>query len=99
MLVLAVESDLPEARRAAARAIEGQRLTFDQIDILSQDVLPDWHEDWAIEAYEEFRLIRVQTLEAACTGHSRRTAITRWPCRPVRPLASPNRFGNPRRRH
>jgi DNA-binding SARP family transcriptional activator len=66
MLVLAVESDLPEARRAAARAIEGQRLTFDQIDILSQDVLPDWHEDWAIEAYEEFRLIRVQALEAAC---------------------------------
>jgi DNA-binding SARP family transcriptional activator len=66
LLVLAAECDLPGARQAAARSIEGQRLTFDEIDLLSQDVLPDWHEDWAIEAHEEFRLIRVQALEAAC---------------------------------
>jgi len=66
MLVLQAECDLGEARRAAARAIEGQRLTFDEIDILCRDVLPGWHDDWAIAAHEEFRLLRVQALESAC---------------------------------
>ena len=66
MLVLEADCDLGEARRSAARAIEGQRLTFDEIDVLCKDVLPGWHEDWAIAAFEEFRLLRVQALESAC---------------------------------
>jgi DNA-binding SARP family transcriptional activator len=66
MLVLDAECDLPEARHAAARAIEGQRLTFDEIDILCSDLLSGWHEEWALTAHEEFRLLRVQALEAAC---------------------------------
>ena len=66
MLVLDAECDLPEARIHAGRAIEGQRLTFDEIDMLSRDILPGWHEDWVIAAHEEFRLLRVQALEAAC---------------------------------
>jgi DNA-binding SARP family transcriptional activator len=66
MLVLDAACDLHDARHCAARAIEGQRLTFDEIDVLGRDVLPGWHEDWAIAAHEEFRLLRVQALEAAC---------------------------------
>ena len=66
ILVLDAECDLGQARHSAVRAIEGQRLTFDEIDILSSDVLPGWHEEWAIAAHEEFRLLRVQALEAAC---------------------------------
>jgi DNA-binding SARP family transcriptional activator len=57
---------LRHARETAARAIDGCRLTFDEIDTLGRDVLPDWHEDWVIAAHEEFRLLRVQALEAAC---------------------------------
>lgn len=66
MLVLDADCDLPEARACAGRAIEGQRLTFDEIDILCRDILPGWHEEWAIAAHEEFRMLRVQALEAAC---------------------------------
>lgn len=66
MLVLEAECDLRAARLVAARAIEGHRLTFDDIDILCRDVLPGWYEDWAIAAHEAFRLLRVQALEAAC---------------------------------
>jgi len=66
VLVLEAECDLVQARHCAVRAIEGHRLTFDEIDALSSDVLPGWHDDWAIAAHEEFRLLRVQALEAAC---------------------------------
>lgn len=66
MLVLEAECDLPLARHSAARALEGQRLTFDEIDVLSGDLLPGWHEEWALAAHEEFRMLRVQALEAAC---------------------------------
>lgn len=65
-IVLEAECDLPQARRVAAQAIEGQGLTFDEIDLLSQDLLPGWHEEWLLDAWEEFHVIRVQALEAAC---------------------------------
>jgi DNA-binding SARP family transcriptional activator len=65
-VLLEAECDLPGARRMAAGAIEGQLVTFDQIDLLSTDILPGWHDDWVIEAHEEFRVLRVQALEAAC---------------------------------
>lgn len=65
-ILLEAECDLQQARRAAAQAIDGHGLTFDQIDLLSQDLLPGWHEEWLLGAWEEFREIRVQALEAAC---------------------------------
>jgi DNA-binding SARP family transcriptional activator len=70
MLLLEAECDLPRARLTAARALEGHRLTFDDIDLLCRDVLPGWYDDWAIAAYEAFRLLRVQALEAACRALS-----------------------------
>ena len=66
ILVLDAECDLPRARDTAIRAIEGGVVTFDEIDLLSSDVLPGWHDDWATEAFVEFRILRVQGLEAAC---------------------------------
>ena len=65
-LMLEAECDLPEARAAAVRAIQGQPVTFDEIDILSSDVLPGWHDEWVLPVHEEFRTLRVQALEAAC---------------------------------
>ncbi len=56
----------PKAHRVAARALDGQPLTFDEITLLSDDILPGWHEEWALPAQEAFRLLRVQALEAAC---------------------------------
>jgi DNA-binding SARP family transcriptional activator len=66
VMVLEADCDLPHARRVAACAIDGQGLTFDEIDLLSQDILPGWHEEWLLDPWEEFRTIRVQALEAAC---------------------------------
>lgn len=71
-LILESECDLPKARRSAARAMEGEAITFDEIDLISHDLLPGWHEDWVVEAHEEFRVIRVQALEAACRTLSNR---------------------------
>lgn len=65
-LVLEAQSDLAQAQRAAARALDGEPLTFEEIDLLSRDILPGWHEEWVLPAHEAFRLLRVQALEAAC---------------------------------
>lgn len=65
-LKLEADCDLPEARAAAVRAIEGQPVTFDEIDILSSDILPGWHDEWVLPVHSEFRTLRVQALEAAC---------------------------------
>jgi DNA-binding SARP family transcriptional activator len=65
-LVLDAECDLPKAHHVAARALDGQPLTFDEITLLSDDILPGWHEEWVLPAQDAFRLLRVQALEAAC---------------------------------
>lgn len=65
-LTFDADCDLAHARRAAARAIEAAPVTFDEIDLFTADVLPGWHEDWAIAAQEEYRMLRVQALECAC---------------------------------
>jgi DNA-binding SARP family transcriptional activator len=65
-LFLDAESDLTQARRAAARALDGAPLTFDEITLLSHDILPGWHEEWVLPAQDAFRLLRVQALETAC---------------------------------
>ena len=65
-LALNVESDLAEANRASNLALNGEPLTLEQIQLLSRDILPGWHDDWILLAHEAFRLLRVQALEAAC---------------------------------
>ena len=66
-LKLEADVDLPLARSAAIRALDGQPLCFDEITLLSNDLLPGWHEEWATTAQDAFHLLRVQALEAACT--------------------------------
>ena len=65
-LFLDAVCDLAEAHAAAARALAGEPLSFDEINLLSNDILPGWHEEWVLPAHEAFRLLRVQALEAAC---------------------------------
>lgn len=70
-LSLQAECDLAAARRAMARAIAGELLEFDEIDLLASDILPGWHEEWVVATQNEFHLIRVQALEAACRALTR----------------------------
>jgi DNA-binding SARP family transcriptional activator len=70
-LLLQAESDLAHATQAAARAMRGEPLTLDDITLLSNDILPGWHEEWLVAAQDSFRLLRLQALEAAC-----RTMVT-----------------------
>lgn len=70
-LLLEAESDLAQAHRVAARALDGEPLTLDEITLLSNDILPGWHEEWVLPAHEAFRLLRVQALEAACRTMAR----------------------------
>lgn len=65
-LILEAEADVARARQAAARAMNGETLSFDEIALLSQDVLPGWHDEWLVGAQDAFRLLRVQALEEAC---------------------------------
>jgi DNA-binding SARP family transcriptional activator len=65
-LVLAADVDLMRARSAAARALNGETLNYEEIVLLSNDILPGWHEEWLLAEQEGFRLLRVQALEAAC---------------------------------
>lgn len=65
-LVLLAECDLPCARQAVSRAISGQLLELDEIDLLASDILPGWHEEWVIGVQAEFHIMRVQALECAC---------------------------------
>lgn len=70
-LVLEAETDLARAEAAAARAIGGEALTFEEIKLLSNDILPGWHEEWLLPDQERFRMVRVQALEAACRTMTR----------------------------
>lgn len=65
-LVLDATADLRVAEAAAGRAIGGEGLTFDEIRLLSDDILPGWHEEWVLPFQDRFRALRVQALEAAC---------------------------------
>ncbi|MFF2274503.1 BTAD domain-containing putative transcriptional regulator [Agromyces sp. NPDC058126] len=58
--------DYPDARRIAAAALQGAPLDLGAIELLSEDLLPGWHEEWVIPAQNSFRMLRVQALEAAC---------------------------------
>ncbi len=65
-LILDAVVDLPDARLAAVLSIAGGELGMTEINLLSEDLLPGWHEEWATGAQDTFRLLRVPALEAAC---------------------------------
>jgi DNA-binding SARP family transcriptional activator len=65
-LVLDAHCDFEDAHRAAARALGGEALSLEEIALLSNDLLPGWHEEWVLPDHESFHLLRVQALEAAC---------------------------------
>ena len=65
-LLLEAETDLADAHRSAMRALSGEAISLTEIGVLTEDVLPGWHDEWAVSAHEAFRLLRVQALEAAC---------------------------------
>jgi DNA-binding SARP family transcriptional activator len=65
-LSLAATVDLPAARAVALRALGGGALEFDEIALLSNDILPGWYDEWVRPAQDSFRLLRVQAMEAAC---------------------------------
>lgn len=70
-LVLEAETDHAQAEACSARAIDGEALTYREIKLLSNDILPGWHEEWLLLAHERFRMLRVQALEAACRTMTR----------------------------
>ena len=65
-LSIEAQVDLPDARRVAARALDSGELTLREITMLSEDLLPGWHEEWVLAAQDAFHLLRVQALESAC---------------------------------
>ena len=65
-LVLQAESDLELAHQIAARALAGDSLALDEIALLSNDILPGWHEEWVLAEQDAFHMLRVQALESAC---------------------------------
>ncbi|MEO0688976.1 MAG: BTAD domain-containing putative transcriptional regulator [Pseudomonadota bacterium] len=74
-LRLEADVDFYAARRIAGRALEGDALSFEDIELLSQDILPGWTEEWLIPSQENFRLLRVQALEAACRSMTSNGAL------------------------
>jgi DNA-binding SARP family transcriptional activator len=68
---LDADVDYPRARRIAAAALSGEPLSFEQIRLLSEDLLPGWHEEWALGEQDSFRMLRLQALEAACRSMTR----------------------------
>ena len=71
-IALEAESDLSHAHQVAAAALDGEPLTLEEINLLSNDILPGWHEEWVLPAHDSFRLLRVQALEAACRTMARK---------------------------
>ncbi len=65
-LVLDAESDLGRAHQVAAQALVGEPLGLDEIALLSNDILPGWHEEWVLSEQDAFHMLRVQALESAC---------------------------------
>lgn len=63
---LDAKCDLPDAHGVAACAVAGNAMNFDEIELLSNDILPGWYDEWLMPAQDQFHLLRVQALEAAC---------------------------------
>jgi DNA-binding SARP family transcriptional activator len=65
-ITLEAETDLAAVESTAAAALNGSVLTYEEIRLLFEDVLPGWHEEWVLPLHERFHDLRVQALEAAC---------------------------------
>jgi DNA-binding SARP family transcriptional activator len=65
-LVLKAECDLEQAHQCASRALGGGPLALADIALLSDDILPGWHEEWVLPEQDAFHSLRVEALEAAC---------------------------------
>ena len=65
-LELDAEVDYRTARAVAGAGLAGERLGLEDIRLLSEDLLPGWHEEWTVAAQDSFQMLRVQALEAAC---------------------------------
>lgn len=65
-LTLDAESDLEVALHIAARALADEPLSLEEITLLSNDILPGWHEEWVLTEQDAFHMLRVQALEAVC---------------------------------
>lgn len=79
-LILEADSDVPHAHEAAACALRGEMLGFDQIELLCSGILPGWTEEWVLPAQDAFHLLRVQALEVACrtlTAHGQHALAVR----------------------
>lgn len=65
-----IDVDLREARALAHRLTEPEAtprpedLTTAAIQLLSQDCVPDWYDDWAILESEQWRQLRLHALDA-----------------------------------
>lgn len=68
---LCARVDYLEARGVADDAVGGAPLSLGDVRMLSEDLLPGWHEEWVTPAQDAFRLLRVQALEAGCRTMSR----------------------------
>jgi DNA-binding SARP family transcriptional activator len=78
-LSTAVRVDLHE-RTALARRV----VAFDDPDFLPLgevaewgEVLPDWYDDWVLDAHDTFHRLRVEALECACAGFTARGQYAR----------------------
>jgi DNA-binding SARP family transcriptional activator len=68
-LSLGVRVDVREAIGAARRLVApGNRPRAADLDeaLLSEDILPDWHDEWVIVERERFRQLRLHGLERIC---------------------------------
>jgi DNA-binding SARP family transcriptional activator len=65
-LVLNATCDLAAAQAVASRALAGEAVSFNDITLLANDILPGWYEEWVLPEQEAFHLLRVQALEAIC---------------------------------
>jgi SARP family transcriptional regulator, regulator of embCAB operon len=69
-LVSAVDVDLRDARALAHRLLDAVGIpatadaTAEAIQVLSEDCLPDWYEDWAVIESEQWRQLRLHALDA-----------------------------------
>lgn len=65
-LILDANVDIAKAREVANRAIRTGELSWDEVELLSRDLLPGWYEEWVLIEQESFHLLRVQALEKGC---------------------------------
>jgi len=65
-LRLLAEVDLDAALEVAAIALSSTQLGVEQLQLLTQDLLPGWYEEWLVGDQDQFHLRRIQALEEAC---------------------------------